>query len=320
MTLEAWVNPTSLSSWRSVLLKERTGALSYALYATDPNHSPSAPAGFINTGSDRDSWGTAALPLNSWTHLAAAYDGSNLRMYVNGTLVRTQAVTGNIVETSGALRIGGNSVWGEYFSGLIDEVRVYNTALTAAQIQTDMNAPVGGGSGGLALTPGARVSQHPTRVHRSDLAALRQEAVDRWRAAGIAEAQLEGLANWKFRVADLPGNELGFTSHGTIWIDRDAAGAGWFIDPTPADDGEFPAGAFSPASGKVDLLSVMTHEVGHALGFQHSHDGGVMDGAIPVGVRRAPADGAAVPMLDRLFADPASLFVTEDFLTSHKRR
>ena len=35
--------------------------------------------------------------------------------------------------------IGGNTVWGEYFAGLIDEVRIYNRALSAAEIQTDMN-------------------------------------------------------------------------------------------------------------------------------------------------------------------------------------
>src|SRR5207249_4810803 len=124
-------------------------------------------------------------------------------------------------------------------------VRVYNTALTAAQIQSDMNTPVGGGSGGLALAPGAKVSNHPTRVHRADLVSLRQEAVDRWRAAGVPESQLQMLAAWKFRLADLPGNQLGFTSGGKIWIDRDAAGVGWFIDATPADDAEFVAGAIS---------------------------------------------------------------------------
>ena len=41
------------------------------------------------------------------------------------------------------LRIGGNSVWGEWFAGLIDEVRVYNRALSAAEIQQDMQAPIG---------------------------------------------------------------------------------------------------------------------------------------------------------------------------------
>ena len=41
-----------------------------------------------------------------------------------------------------AKRIGGNSIWGEWFAGLIDDVRVYNRALTSAQIQSDMNVGV----------------------------------------------------------------------------------------------------------------------------------------------------------------------------------
>ena len=41
-----------------------------------------------------------------------------------------------------ALRIGGTSIWGEYFRGLIDEVRIYNRALNATEIANDMNAAV----------------------------------------------------------------------------------------------------------------------------------------------------------------------------------
>ena len=41
-----------------------------------------------------------------------------------------------------ALRIGGNTVWGEYFTGLIDEVRIYGRALSRAEIQTDMTTPI----------------------------------------------------------------------------------------------------------------------------------------------------------------------------------
>ena len=44
--------------------------------------------------------------------------------------------------SSGVLRIGGNSVWGEYFAGLIDNVRVYSRALSASEIQSDMNTRV----------------------------------------------------------------------------------------------------------------------------------------------------------------------------------
>ena len=62
---------------------------------------------------------------------------------VNGVQVATQATTGAIKVSTGALRIGGNTIWSnEWFAGLIDEVRVYNKALTAAEITADMAKPV----------------------------------------------------------------------------------------------------------------------------------------------------------------------------------
>ena len=65
-----------------------------------------------------------------------------MRLYVNGVQVGSRAQTGSMVVSTRALRIGGNGVWGEYFNGLIDDVRIYNRALTAAEIQTDMNTAV----------------------------------------------------------------------------------------------------------------------------------------------------------------------------------
>jgi hypothetical protein len=142
MTLEAWVNPASLSGWTTVMLKEQTGGLSYALYGSDNTGRP--PAGYIRRTSDIGSAGSSALPLNTWSHLAATYDGANLRTFVNGVQVGSRSVTGAIVTSTGALRIGGNAVWGEYFKGLIDEVRVYNRALSAAEVQSDMGTRIGG--------------------------------------------------------------------------------------------------------------------------------------------------------------------------------
>ena len=86
--------------------------------------------------------GPTASPVNAWTHVALTYDGATLRLYVNGTQVATPATTGAIQATDSPLWIGGNNPYGEYFQGLIDEVRVYNRALTQADIQADMNAPV----------------------------------------------------------------------------------------------------------------------------------------------------------------------------------
>jgi hypothetical protein len=80
--------------------------------------------------------------VNAWTYLAATYDGTTLRIYVNGSLAQSTNVPGTLVTSNGALRIGGNSVWGEYFRGLIDEVRVYNRALSVSEIQSDMSRPV----------------------------------------------------------------------------------------------------------------------------------------------------------------------------------
>ena len=70
------------------------------------------------------------MPLNVWSHLAATYDGATLRLFVNGAQAASQAFTGSIATSTGVLRIGGNGVWGEYFQGRIDEVRIYNRALT----------------------------------------------------------------------------------------------------------------------------------------------------------------------------------------------
>ena len=86
--------------------------------------------------------GTTANPVNTWTHVALTYDGATLRLYINGTQVASRAATGAIQTTNSPLWIGGNSPYGEYFQGLIDEARVYNRALTQAEIQADMNAPV----------------------------------------------------------------------------------------------------------------------------------------------------------------------------------
>ena len=61
---------------------------------------------------------------------------------MNGTQVASTAKTGNIATSTNPLTIGSDAIYGQYFAGLIDDVRVYNTALTAAQIQTDMTTPV----------------------------------------------------------------------------------------------------------------------------------------------------------------------------------
>src|SRR6185503_2964227 len=96
--------------------------------------------------------GDTALTRNAWTHLAATYDGSSLRLYVNGVQVASVSRSNSLATSTSPLEIGGGALFGQYFAGRIDEVRIYDVALTAAQVQADMNAAVGGVSGTSDLT------------------------------------------------------------------------------------------------------------------------------------------------------------------------
>jgi fibronectin type 3 domain-containing protein len=139
MTLEAWVRPSALGDWSTVILKERSGFYAHALYAATDNGRPST---HVYTGGDNELRGTSSLPLGAWTHLAGTYNGSTLSLYVNGVFAAARPATGSIIANTGPLRIGGNAIWGEYYNGLIDEVRVYNRALSASEIQGDMDRSI----------------------------------------------------------------------------------------------------------------------------------------------------------------------------------
>src|SRR5258706_318946 len=141
MTLEVWVFPTgSLAGWRAVLDKNVDGY--YLMASSDPNNRPAV--GGTWTGGNQNTAAPSALVLNAWTHLAATFDGATVRLYVNGAQVASQAQTTPLATTTEALQIGGDSYPNEFFAGRIDEVRIYNRALTQAEIQSDMATPVGG--------------------------------------------------------------------------------------------------------------------------------------------------------------------------------
>lgn len=75
------------------------------------------------------------LNKSQWYNVGATYDGSNVRLYLNGVLVKTQAQTGTISDAS-LLTLGKNPASNtEYFKGKIDEVRVFNTNLSNSQLQ-----------------------------------------------------------------------------------------------------------------------------------------------------------------------------------------
>ncbi len=129
MTLEAWVYPTALGLRARPVVFKAPGDPVYDLHAGLGGR----PSARVLVGAREEAAGTGAIPLNTWTHLAATYDGGTLTLWVNGSPVGSRSVTGSILASTGALRLGGSQAR-DWFRGRIDEVRIYDRALGAEEI------------------------------------------------------------------------------------------------------------------------------------------------------------------------------------------
>jgi len=141
MTLEAWVHPFDAAMhWTTAIFKGAFGDLAYGLFPTSdaglPNVSIITANGLVSLD------GPQPIPFGQWSHLAASYDGSALRLYVNGLEVGNVAASGNLLASPDPLTLGGDLPYGEFFLGQMDELRIYNKVLTPAEIKVDMNASV----------------------------------------------------------------------------------------------------------------------------------------------------------------------------------
>jgi hypothetical protein len=138
LTLSAWVNTSEdYSVQGSILTRANSSVKQYALFiSTDSNFS-----GWIASGGTGVASAVSATAVNvgQWYHVVYTYDGGNGKIYVNGILDGTSSgFTGGIQAATVNLRIGARLIpedaFGHAFNGLIDEVRIYNRALSASEI------------------------------------------------------------------------------------------------------------------------------------------------------------------------------------------
>jgi subtilisin-like proprotein convertase family protein/Ca2+-binding RTX toxin-like protein len=134
-----------------------------------------------------------------------------------------------------------------------------------------------------------------------EISVLAEAAVQRWFSDGtFSDAQLARINAVRFEVVDLPGQMLAFTTWDVIYIDASAAGFGWFIDTTDTafsvttEEGALRAASDSAAYGRMDLLTVLGHELGNLLGLEDKPVGSadLMSATLEAGTRLEVAAGA----------------------------
>ncbi len=131
-----------------------------------------------------------------------------------------------------------------------------------------------------------------TPISDHQLQSMYQVAKQYWLDAG---ATIEQMANIRLTLGQLSDDALATTEGKLITLSPNAAGWGWFVDTTPNLNDEFTLGKNSyqantggEAEHKIDLLTVLIHEIGNVLGISHRTDGDVMTLRLADGERRLP--------------------------------
>ena len=147
LTLEAWIKPQAKGNNGLIVSREGEYLLSvgsdnqiyYAVANTNPRWA------WIGTG--------YTVSVNQWTHIAFTYNNGEIKLYGNGKLAyyyQGSGAIGDVVTNQNEFRIGNRqSNNSEYFKGEIDEVRVWNTTRTQAEIQANPNQKLTGKEQGL---------------------------------------------------------------------------------------------------------------------------------------------------------------------------
>ncbi|MCI0458277.1 MAG: Ig-like domain repeat protein [Gemmataceae bacterium] len=145
------------------------------------------------------------------------------------------------------------------------------------------------------LISGSGVGAGAAAIGSDELDGLAAAAIKRLASAGVDSSVLDGLASARVQLSALAGPYLGFAygDYRQVLIDPDAAGHGWFVDPTPFDDEEFDdagnALAGSGAEGRMDLLTAVLHEFGHLAGLGDDSGSALMAPLLGTGTRRTQA-------------------------------
>ena len=198
------------------------------------------------------SWTRALEPTQSYK-LQLVFKGAAVSVRVDGAVVGSHGFNSTLVDGDfGVMASGGSASYDDLRVATNDAA--FLSAMKAAWVPD-----------GLVTSP----NEIPAPVTETQAESLLQAAIGDWERSGlVGEAEIAMLQHVELRVIDLAGDMLAISDGPTILIDAEAAGHGWFVDQTPDDGAEFADGSVA-RKGLMDLLTVLRHELGHFLGFEH---------------------------------------------------
>jgi len=151
ITLAAWIKPDKQGTLS--IIKKNGGGTGYELYCG----SAGTVYARLNENSTYRAISTMPYPTDgtTWMHVAATYDGTNMKMYIDGKLEHTVAGPTSILVNDNELRIARDAAGTKYFDGQIDDARVYNRALNQSEIEALAFIPGGPLVGHWAMEEGS---------------------------------------------------------------------------------------------------------------------------------------------------------------------
>jgi hypothetical protein len=202
VTLEAWIYPTAwkTNTFEANIVNSEGPNSGYMLRCGDNgklDFNLGDGAGFHQIISPANT-----LTLNTWQHVAGTYDGDSLRMYVNGVEIMSLHGVFNIASTGNPMAVGDwTNGTGRNFPGKIDEVRVWNTAVSGANILAHMNTAYCGNETGLVayyqFDQGIANGANPTETTLNDLTGYANNGT-------LTGFTLDGASsNWVVGVTDI---------------------------------------------------------------------------------------------------------------------
>jgi uncharacterized repeat protein (TIGR01451 family) len=283
------VYPATMGNGDTVIAVGHISTVSGSSVVTNPS------AGLLDQAPGNNGTGPTTVGFSGSTQIGITIDSVNPGWFpdVHQMISSFNFATYN---TTPFTQVGANdaNVPGTYFNGYTPQLGSINGAIgpdvefeahvTDAVIVNCVAAAhqlaegTGSGVGVASLTP-------------QQLQPVVNQAIAEWASLGYGSGAVNVLRNIPIRITNLPDDMLGLRTAGGIWLDATAAGWGWSTGP-------------GPVPGKVDLLTVVAHELGHVFALADvsnaTQPGNLMDTYLAPGVRRLPGEAVGLDAIPAL--------------------